>query len=62
MLKDFYLKWFIETRITFILKRANANDWEVVSELIQKWKKDCSSGEIKPKERRAEVEVCKIIA
>ena len=47
-------------RRTSILKRASADYGEVVSKLMQRWKKDYSSGEIEPKKRRAKVKVYKI--
>ena len=34
---------------------------KVVSKLMQGWKKGYSSSKIKPKKRRAKVEICKIL-
>ena len=46
---------------TSILKKASA-DVKVVSELMQGWKKGRSNSKIEPRERRAKIEVCKILA
>ena len=62
MLEHFCLDRLIKTRKTFIPKKASIDNWEIVSELMQGWKKGRSGGKIEPKKKRAEVEIYKILA
>ena len=47
---------------TSIPKRAGIDNWKVVFELIQGWKKGCSDGKIELRKRKAEFEMLKILA